>query len=58
MIHLPVSPELSQLLEREKDYDTLTKLWVAWRNATGKVVRQQYLRYVELTNEVAKLNGK
>uniref|UniRef100_A0A8C5GLA4 Angiotensin-converting enzyme n=1 Tax=Gouania willdenowi TaxID=441366 RepID=A0A8C5GLA4_GOUWI len=39
------------------DYDELLFAWKGWRDAAGKVLRQDYKRYVELANKAATLNG-
>ncbi|ODM92653.1 Angiotensin-converting enzyme [Orchesella cincta] len=34
----------------------LTYLWSAWRNATGRKIRNMYNQFVDLGNDAAKLN--
>lgn len=41
-----------------RDYDELLFAWKGWRDSAGKVLRQDYKRYVELANKAATLNGK
>lgn len=55
--NLELEPELTVLLAESKDYDELTHVWTAWRNSTGKPIRAQFVRYVELMNEKARRNG-
>lgn len=40
-----------------RDPEELRYVWRAWREAAGKPIRQKYLRFVELANEAARLNG-
>ena len=41
-----------------RDYNELEYVWEGWRNASGRTMRQDYIRYVELSNEAARLNGE
>ncbi len=43
-------------METSQDYDELTEAWVKWRDASGKKMRQKYIRYIELGNKAAILN--
>lgn len=45
-------------MKTSKDYDELKHVWSQWRDVTGKKVRSEFLEYVKLSNEAAKLNGK
>ncbi|KAA0202903.1 hypothetical protein HAZT_HAZT011951 [Hyalella azteca] len=54
---LNLEPELTQLLDQVRDYNVLTEAWVRWRDASGKRVRNNFLEYVQLSNEAARLNG-
>ncbi|KAI1294830.1 Angiotensin-converting enzyme [Halotydeus destructor] len=54
---LVLEPDLTTILEHERDWDVLAELWTNWRNATGKQIRPLYSKYVELGNEVAEKNG-
>lgn len=41
-----------------RDYDELLFVWKGWRDASGKKMRNDYKRYVELSNKAAVLNGQ
>lgn len=56
-ICLTARTELTRILAKSRDYDELLHVWKAWRDKTGKPLRAKYLRYVQLSNEAAKLNG-
>jgi len=45
------------LLEKSYNYEELVYLWKAWRDATGRKIKSNYLKYLELSNLEAKLNG-
>jgi hypothetical protein len=49
--------ELTRILAKSRDYDELLHVWKSWRDRTGKPMRSKYMRFVELTNEAARLNG-
>ncbi|XP_056285839.1 angiotensin-converting enzyme [Pseudoliparis swirei] len=54
---LPLDPDLQKIMAKSRDYDELLFAWKGWRDSAGKVLRQDYKRYVELANTAAKLNG-
>lgn len=49
--------DLQKIMAKSRDYDELLFAWKGWRDSAGKVLRQDYKRYVELANTAAKLNG-
>ncbi|KAK7919784.1 hypothetical protein WMY93_011068 [Mugilogobius chulae] len=53
----PLDPDLQQIMAESRDYDELLFAWKGWRDSAGKVLRQDYKRYVELANKAATLNG-
>lgn len=50
--------DIQRILTKSRDYNELTHVWKAWRDAAGKPIREKYLRFVNLSNEAARLNGK
>ncbi|KAH9368798.1 hypothetical protein HPB48_012443 [Haemaphysalis longicornis] len=54
---LSLEPEIKNILSDSRNYDELQHVWNEWRKVAGKPMKQKYLRYVELTNEAARLNG-
>uniref|UniRef100_A0A646QF91 Angiotensin-converting enzyme n=1 Tax=Hemiscolopendra marginata TaxID=943146 RepID=A0A646QF91_9MYRI len=55
--NLSLEPDLTRILANSEDYDELLHVWVEWRNASGKKMRQKYLEFVDLENESSRLNG-
>lgn len=53
----PLDPDLQKIMAESRDYDELLFAWKGWRDAAGKVLREDYKRYVELANKAATLNG-
>jgi hypothetical protein len=45
-------------MSHSRDYDELLHVWTAWRDAVGPPIRSKYIRYVQLANHAARLNGK
>lgn len=54
---LPLDPDLQKIMAESRDYNELLFAWKGWRDSAGKVLRQDYKRYVELANKAAQLNG-
>lgn len=50
--------ELTTLLTENRDYQVLQTAWTDWREVSGKKVRQDYIRYVELANKEARQNSE
>ncbi|NXN80602.1 ACE enzyme, partial [Bombycilla garrulus] len=53
----PLDPDLTDIMATSRDYDELLFVWKGWRDASGKKMRNNYKRYVELSNKAAVLNG-
>lgn len=53
-----LSLDLTDILAKSQDYDELLFVWKGWRDASGKKMRNNYKRYVELSNKAAVLNGQ
>ena len=41
-----------------RDPRELEHVWLSWRDHTGKKMRTDYIQFVRLINEAAKLNGR
>lgn len=54
---LSIEPELTKILKESRNYYELKHVWSSWRDETGKKMKKNFLRYVELSNEAACLNG-
>lgn len=55
---LTLDPEISKIMSSSENYDELKWAWEQWRDKSGKLMRPEYQKYVELVNKAAKLNGK
>ncbi|UYV61416.1 hypothetical protein LAZ67_1004771 [Cordylochernes scorpioides] len=55
--NLSLDPDLTRIFASSRNAEDLEKYWVGWRDATGKKIRSQYVKFVELSNEVARTNG-
>uniref|UniRef100_A0A6Q2XA23 Angiotensin-converting enzyme n=1 Tax=Esox lucius TaxID=8010 RepID=A0A6Q2XA23_ESOLU len=53
----PLDPDLQKIMAESRDYSELLFAWQGWRNASGRELRQDYKRYVQLANKAATLNG-
>lgn len=54
---LMLDPEITERFAKSRNFDELQYLWVVWREKTGKLMRDNYKLYVNLTNKVATGNG-
>lgn len=50
--------DLTDIMATSRDYNELLFAWKGWRDASGKKMRNNYKRYVELSNKAATLNGQ
>nr|AMO02511.1 angiotensin-converting protein 1 [Tityus serrulatus] len=55
--NLSLEPELTEILTKSRNYDELAYIWKAWRDVSGKRVKDKYIRFIELSNKAAELNG-
>lgn len=53
-----VVTDLTRIMAKSKDINELTHMWQQWHDETGRPLRSKFIRYVELSNEAARLNGK
>lgn len=44
-------------MSHSTDFDRLKYTWLMWHNSTGPLMRNHYQKYVELSNEAARLNN-
>ncbi|KAL0984278.1 hypothetical protein UPYG_G00139350 [Umbra pygmaea] len=54
---LQLDPDLQKIMAESRDYNELLFAWQGWRNVSGRQLRQDYKRYVQLANRAATLNG-
>ncbi|KAK7872177.1 hypothetical protein R5R35_001739 [Gryllus longicercus] len=54
---LSLDPGIEEIISKSRDYDELTYVWKAWRDASGKLMRENYKKYVQLNNKAAEMNG-
>lgn len=55
---LSLEPEIEDIMAKSTNYQELTYVWQAWRDASGKKMRGLYKDYVDLSNEAARANSK
>ena len=53
-----IDPNLSDIMAKSTDFDELAWAWKGFRDKVGVPNKPHYIRYVELSNEIAKANGK
>ncbi|XP_054706989.1 angiotensin-converting enzyme-like [Uloborus diversus] len=55
--NLGLETDLAPLLFTSHDWDELLHLWKAWRDASARPMREMFLSYAQLSNEMAKQNS-
>lgn len=55
--NLNLEPEITEIMMTSREPERLKHLWKAWRDASGKKMKNDYIKYVELSNEIARLNN-
>ena len=55
---LSLEPGITKIISRPKNYsfEELAYIWKGWRDASGKVIRESFLRYIDLINKAAVAN--
>lgn len=56
--NLSLEPEITEKFQKSRDPEELKYYWTKWYDAAGTPAKDNFLRYVELANEAAKLNSK
>lgn len=56
---VPLIPDLSHIMSQptKHSYEELSYVWEGWRNATGRIMRKSYEKYVSLCNDAAVANN-
>ncbi|XP_075231584.1 angiotensin-converting enzyme-like [Lycorma delicatula] len=54
---LSLEADLKKIFATSRDPEELKYYWAAWRNATGKKLKNSYNHYLELINEIAVLHN-
>jgi len=54
---LSLDPGMEEVISKSRNFDELTYVWKAWRDASGAKMRDDYKVYVQLSNLAAEKNG-
>ncbi len=54
---LLLSPDLEELFKTSRNYNTLLLAWKGWRDNTGKLMKADFTRIVEIFNKAARHSG-
>ncbi|KAG5891815.1 hypothetical protein JTB14_027777 [Gonioctena quinquepunctata] len=54
---LALEPEITSILTNSRNPEELSHAWLQWRNSVGPKCKNNYVEYVNLSNEAAKLNN-
>lgn len=50
--------DVTDIFANSEDSEELKHTWLEWYKASGAPSRRDYMEYVQMSNEAAKLNGK
>ena len=50
--------EITEKMSKSRNFDELKHIWTQWHQQSGGKMRSQYQRFVELSNEAARMNSK
>lgn len=48
--------EITDIMSTSTNFTELKYMWTMWHNSTGPLIRPLYKKYIEISNEAAKLN--
>ncbi|KAL7646406.1 UNVERIFIED_CONTAM: hypothetical protein RMT77_003319 [Armadillidium vulgare] len=54
---LRLEPDLEHIMAKSRNPEELLYVWRAWREASGRPLRRRYLRFIEMSNKAARING-
>lgn len=56
---LGLNPDLEKIMSKptKYTYEELSYVWQGWRNATGRIMRESYMKYIHLSNTAAVANN-
>lgn len=55
---MQLDPEISRILAHSRIERELVYVWKSFREKTGPKLKNRFMRYVQLANQAARLNGK
>ncbi|XP_068231191.1 angiotensin-converting enzyme-like [Palaemon carinicauda] len=54
---LTLDPDVELIMATSEDWEELRYFWDQWREMTGKLMREDFIKYVELSNKAAVIDG-
>lgn len=55
---LELDPDVQKIMIHSRDNNELTHVWREWHDRVGPQMKNKYMRYVDLANQAARINGK
>lgn len=56
--NLSIEPDMLEIFAKSRNADELKYYWLQWYNLAGTKVKADFVKYVELKNEAAKMNSE
>ncbi|XP_066965094.1 angiotensin-converting enzyme-like [Macrobrachium rosenbergii] len=54
---LTLEPDIELIMATSEDWEELRYVWDQWREVSGKLMREDFIQFVELSNKAAALDG-
>ncbi|XP_064079471.1 angiotensin-converting enzyme-like [Macrobrachium nipponense] len=54
---LALEPDIELIMASSEDWEELRYVWDQWREVSGKLMREDFIQFVELSNKAAALDG-
>lgn len=55
---LELDPDVKRIMANSRNNNELTHIWREWHDKIGPQMKNKYMRYVDLANQAARINGK
>lgn len=54
---LELEPDIKRIMAHSRNHYELVHIWQEWHNKVGPPLKNRFMRYVELANQAARING-
>lgn len=54
---LELDPDINRIFSHSRNPDELLHIWKQWHDSVGPPMKNKFMRYVQLANQAARMNG-
>lgn len=54
---LELDPDVTKIMAHSRNPDELAHIWKEWHDRIGPPMKNKFMRYVQLANQAARMNG-